>query len=63
MKELAVMKGQRHLISYKTDVHSFETEGKENLSILSKANAIRNTDAEKQKLILSLKASTLPLQN
>ena len=56
MEELADMKGQRH-------VHSFEMEDKENLSILYKANAIRKTDAEKQKLILSLKASTLPLQN
>ena len=56
MEERADMKGQRH-------VHSFETEDKENLSILYKANAIRKTDAEKQKLILSLKASTLPLQN
>ena len=50
MDELADMKHQRHSISYTIDTlnndvekYSFKAEGKEDISILSKANTVQKT--------------------
>ena len=68
MDELADMKLQRHS-SYTTDAlnkdvekYSFEAEDKEDLSILSEANAIRKTVMEKQKSIKSLNSTIAKLE-
>ena len=69
MDELADMKRQGYSIPYTIDAlnkdvekYSFKAKDKEDLSILSEANAIRKTVAEKQKLVKSFDSTIARLE-